>query len=433
MTGILLTQYSGSILGPIAKILGYIMNGIFTFLDSINCPNIGVAIILFTIVIYMLLLPLTIKQQKFSKLSAKMNPEIQAIQAKYKDKKDNDSVMAMNQETQAVYAKYGVSATGSCVQLLIQMPILLALYKVIYSVPAYVPKVKELYYPLVDKLYEKAGIGEFIQGFEGAKYVIKQFSNELFINNDKEYVTNTIIDCLNRASTAEWNSLAEHFPDLAGIIEKAHTTFNSYNIFLGLNIANSPSYTVSTAWADKNILLMIGGILIPIFAALTQWINTKLMPQTSGNNSSDTMAQTMKTMNYTMPIMSAVFCYSLPIGMGLYWIIGAVIRIIQQIIINKHLDKIDIDKLIEKNADKAAKKMEKQKKNMERMSAYANMNTKSIKSLNTISERANITGPSDNHKKMDEEYKKAVSNNAKPGSIAEKVNLVNKYNDKKGK
>ena len=125
MNYVVLTQYGGKILGPIAKyILGPILNGIFIFLDWLpwkNSANVGVAIILFTIVIYLLLLPLTIKQQKFSKLQAKMNPELEAIRKKYKDKKDQDSQMAMNQETQAVYAKYGVSPTGSCVQLLIQM------------------------------------------------------------------------------------------------------------------------------------------------------------------------------------------------------------------------------------------------------------------------------------------------------------------------
>ena len=102
MTGIILTQYNGAILGPIAKILGYIMEGIFNFLDLIGIPNIGLSIILFTIVIYLLLMPLTIKQQKFSKLSAKMNPELQAVQAKYKNKKDNESMMAMNAETQSM-------------------------------------------------------------------------------------------------------------------------------------------------------------------------------------------------------------------------------------------------------------------------------------------------------------------------------------------
>ena len=133
LSGILLTQDDGALLGPISRLLGFIMEGIFNVLDAIGIPNIGLSIIIFTVVIYLLLMPLTIKQQKFSKLSAKMSPELQAIQKKYKNRKDNESMMAMNQETQAVYAKYGVSPTGSCVQLIIQMPILFALYRVIYD------------------------------------------------------------------------------------------------------------------------------------------------------------------------------------------------------------------------------------------------------------------------------------------------------------
>lgn len=105
--------------------------------------NIGLCIILFTILIYVLMLPMTIKQQKFSKLSAQMNPELQKIQKKYKGKQDQVSMMKMNEETREVYAKYGVSPTGSCLPLLIQFPILFALYRVIWNVPAYVAGVKE--------------------------------------------------------------------------------------------------------------------------------------------------------------------------------------------------------------------------------------------------------------------------------------------------
>ena len=138
MEFIILTQNSTFIIGQVAKILGYIMEGIFTILEKVGLPNIGVAIILFTIVVNLLMLPLTIKQQKFSKLSAKLSPEIQEIKKKYEKRKDSDSQMAMNQEIQMVYAKYGVSPTGSCLYLLIQMPILFALYRVIYAIPAYV-------------------------------------------------------------------------------------------------------------------------------------------------------------------------------------------------------------------------------------------------------------------------------------------------------
>ncbi len=103
--------------------------------------NIGLCILIFTILIKMILLPMTIKQQKFTKLSSIMNPEIQAVQKKYKNKKDQDSMMKMNQEMQAIYEKYGTSPTGGCLTLLIQMPILLALYGDISQIPVFIPEV----------------------------------------------------------------------------------------------------------------------------------------------------------------------------------------------------------------------------------------------------------------------------------------------------
>ena len=164
MTGaFLLTPYQGKIVGPVAWVLGKIMNGIFIILNGLGIPNIGLAIIIFTLVIYLCLLPLTYKQQKFSKLQAKMSPELKAIQAKYKGKKDNDSMLAMQEETKELYAKYGVSQTGSCLQLVIQMPILFALYRVIYSIPAYVTIVKNAFYPLVEQLRNTDGAVAFIQ------------------------------------------------------------------------------------------------------------------------------------------------------------------------------------------------------------------------------------------------------------------------------
>ena len=193
MLDLLLTQDSGIILGPVSKLLGYLMEGIFFVIDKLGIPNIGLAIILFTVIINLLMLPLTIKQQKFSKLNAKMSPEIQAIQKKYKGKTDQASAMAMNQETQEIYAKYGVSPTGSCVQLLIQMPILFALYRVIYAMPAYVSKIKEAFFPLVDKLIEQPGSAEFLQGFKNSGMYAKQFSNELFTSGNLEYIQNTYI------------------------------------------------------------------------------------------------------------------------------------------------------------------------------------------------------------------------------------------------
>ena len=434
MSGILLTQNSTFIIGPVAKILGYIMEGIFFILDKIGIPNIGLSIIIFTIVMYMLLLPLTIKQQKFSKLSAKMNPELQAIQAKYKNKKDNDSVMAMNQETQNVYAKYGVSPTGSCLQLLIQMPILFALYRVIYAMPAYVGKIKEAFFPLVNNLIAQKGSTEFIQTLKDSTMFSKQFSNELFTSGNTEYVQNTFIDCLNRASTAEWESIAEKFPNLANDVSTTLEKLNHYNNFLGLNMANSPSFTVKNAIEAGSWLLVVGALMIPILAALTQWLNTKLMPQPASNSNggaADTMTQSMKTMNIMMPLMSAFFCYTLPAGMGLYWIAGAVVRSIQQVAINKHIDKIDMDELMKKNVEKRKKKLEKAGIDPNKLSNYASMSTRNVNGQNAQGTKKVLSAEekAEALKKANEYYSK----NKNAGSIASKANMVKQYNENNNK
>ena len=426
MSGILLTQDSGKLLGPIARLLGHIMEFIFNALDAIGIPNIGLSIIIFTIVIYLLMMPLTIKQQKFSKLSAKMNPELQAIQKKYKNRKDNDSMMAMNQETQAVYAKYGVSPTGSCVQLIIQMPILFALYRVIYAMPAYVTKIKDAFYPLVEKLRGNDAAVEYVKGLQNSMMYTKQFNNELFTGGNVQYIENTMIDCLNRASTAEWNGLSEQFSSLSADVSMTLEKLNEYNNFLGLNMANSPSFTMKDAFSTGNYLLVVGALLIPLLAAFTQWMNTKLMPQAnanSGNETADSMAQSMKMMNTMMPIMSAFFCFTLPAGMGLYWIAGAVVRSIQQVMINRHIDKMDINDVIKKNEAKAAKKIERMKASYENVSNYAAMKTKGV---NDKASYVNTANKEESLKKANDYYSK----NAKPGSIAAKANMVKEYNEK---
>ena len=440
MTGLLLTQNSTFIIGPVAKLLGLIMEGIFWVLDKLSIPNIGLAIILFTIVIYLLMLPLTIKQQKFSKFSAKMNPELQAIQAKYKGKNDNDSMMKMQQETQAVYAKYGVSPTGSCLQLIIQMPILFALYRVIYSIPAYVGQVKEAFMPLVDKLVAQEGSAEFLQKLTGAATYAKQFTNEKFTTATEEglqYVQNTYIDVLNRASKADWDALTTEYSSLSSTITTTLEELDVYNNFLGINIAYSPWDTIKMEWIsdERNFLLIIGAIAIPLISAFTQWLNIKLSPSQANNNAAagaeeNPMMASMKTMNTMMPLMSAFFCFTLPAGMGLYWIAGAVVRMIQQIAINKYIDKMDIDKVIEKNTEKYKEKMKKQGMLVEGINNRANNNTRNItntsKSVKTEEQRR------EEIKKATEYYNK-TNKGGKSGSIADKANMVKQYNERNNK
>lgn len=439
MQGILLTQADG-VLGPIVWILGQIMNVIFNLLDFIGIPNIGLSIILFTIFIYILMLPMTIKQQKFSKLSAKMNPELQAIAKKYEGKKDQTAMLKQKEETQAVYDKYGVSPTGSCLQLLIQMPILFSLYQVIYAIPAYVGKIKLVYIPLVTKLMETEGVAEMLKNFKNSGRYLSQFGNSSFTNGVTDYVQNTYIDCLNMASSTEWNSLAEAFPHLANDINSTYAQISEYNNFLGLNIGNTPIDIISQGWATGAFLLCFAALMIPVLAALTQWFNTKLMPtannnKKSGNETADTMASSMKTMNTVMPLISAWFCFSFPCGMGIYWIAGAVVRSVQQIVINKHIDRMDFDKLIEKNKEKAEKKSEKRKaKNEKLMSQSASLSQAASVKTKKISTNANLSevykmNVEEREAKMKEVEKYSKSSKKQSnGSLASKANMVKDFN-----
>ena len=437
---IILTQNSTFIIGFVAKLLGLIMEGIFSLIGLIGLPNIGLAIILFTIVVNLLMLPLTIKQQKFSKLSAKMQPEIQAIQKKYQNKKDTDSQMAMNQEVQMVYAKYGVSPTGSCMYMLIQMPILFALYRVIYSIPAYVTKIGDTFRVLADHII-KVDNAEFLKNSEISSIttVVSSFAKNLEGN-----LSNGVIDVLNRLSSTDLATIADHYQlnNLTyngSLILGKGGLLETYNNFMGLNIGNSPSVIVKSAISTGSWGLVIGAILIPVLSALTQFISVKMMPQQpkSGNEQADSMAESMKMMNFTMPIMSAWFCYTFAAGMGIYWIAGNVVRTIQQIIINKQIDKMDFDKIISDNSEKSQKKLAKLKEQQEKLNAYAKMNTKNIPSSNyqsrSMQNKANI-GSSVFEKEANEAMKNGTSGNhageAKAGSMFAKAGMVKKYNDK---
>ncbi|MCD7737884.1 MAG: YidC/Oxa1 family membrane protein insertase [Lachnospiraceae bacterium] len=440
MQGILLTRANG-VLKPICWVLGEIMNGIFNVLDLIGIPNVGLSILLFTLIVYLLMLPLNVRQQKFSKLSAIMNPEIEAIRKKYQGRTDTESMQKQQAETKAVYDKYGVSQTGSCVQLLIQMPILFSLYRIIYAMPAYVDKLKDAYTGLVSKLISVDGVAEILQGFSNSSRYSSQFTNESYLAGDAEYISNTFIDCLNMATPTEWESLAEAFPNLASEINSTYEVISRYNNFLGVNIGNTPANLFSQGFSNGTYLMCFVAILIPVLAAATQWLNTKLMPQSNTGNSSDStansMAQSMKTMNMLMPLMSAWFCFSFQIGIGIYWIGGAVFRSIQQVVINKYLDKtLDYQKLIEQNKDKAAQKQEKYKeKQKKRADAYSSLQEQANRNTKKISTRANMAGQPRMTEEEREERMKEVQKyqkNTSAGSIASRANLVRDYNSSSG-
>lgn len=423
----LLTKSNGMIIGPIASLLGMFMNGIFFVLNKIGIPNIGLAIIIMTILIYMAMLPLTIKQQKFSKLQRKMQPELNKINKKYEGRKDPESMERQQAEIKEVYGKYGVSATGSCVQLIIQMPILLALYRVFYNIPAYVPMVKRVFFPLVDELIA-ANAGDYLKATTAARFFQKQFENESYLNGVTEYVQNTFIDVLNKFNSADWTALTENFADLKSDIANTVTSLTRYNSFLGLNMANSPSSLFKEAMQSKTYILVIVALIIPVLAAVTQYLNVALMPQPESQDGNDQMNNTMKSMNVMMPVMSAFFCWSLPNGMGLYWITGAVIRCIQQVVINKQIDKMDIDAMVEKNLEKMKEKEAKEGKKDKNRVSSSTMNTYSSMNTRRMKDKSSTSVSSDSERKA-QQARQTNGKKYKSGSLAAKANMVSSFND----
>ena len=428
MSGIVLTAYDGAILGPVAKLLGWVMNGIYVGMYKLfGIENIGLSIILLTIVIYLCLLPLTIKQQKFSKLSQKMQPEIQAIQAKYKNKKDQNSMMAMNEETRLVYEKYGVSPSGSCVQLLIQMPILLALYRVFYNVPAYVTSVKDNFSGLVNGIISTDGFVDTMTQLVTDNKVTTASSIMASNVADRlgaasgDTLSNYIVDILYKLPSDAWTRLTEYFPNLGAEIADTLSHVEKFNYFIKLNISDTPWYIIKNGIANHSFLFVILAFLIPVLSYVTQVVNIKMMPQQSTGN--DQVTQQMKTMNTMMPLISLFMCFTVPVGLGIYWIIGAVVRAVQQVLINKHIENLNLDDIIEKNQEKAKKRREKMGIAENQIRNAAAINTR------TLENKAKVNVSSE-QKELELEHANAKKANAKAGSMAARANMVKDYNER---
>lgn len=426
---ILATKNSTPIIGQISVVMGWIMNGIYKFLDGLfGIQNLGLCIIIFSILIYLFMTPLQIKQQKFSKLSSVMQPELMKIQKKYKNKKDQASMQKMQEETSAVYQKYGVSPTGSCVQLLIQLPILWSLWHVIQNIPAYVGSVKSVLDGVASQIIGVSGYTNILQDF----ITDNKMTRVRLILDGQTATPNSVIDFLYALSPGQWDKLAD-MSQFAGFSEAINSTageISHMQSFLGLNIADMPWNYITAVVAGGSILLAIAALLIPILSWGTQVLNLKLMPQATPQNDdgANPMASSMKTMNMVMPLMSAFFCFTFPVGLGIYWISSAVVRSVQQVLINRHLNKMDIEVLINENMKKIEEKRAKAGLPPQKITNQAHQ---SVKNINKIDKGNSGSPEAERAKKVEESYKKAAA--AKPDSITAKANLVRTFDERNKK
>lgn len=289
----------------IVMALGWIIKTIYDLVQ-----NYGVAIILFTIVVKLLLLPLNIKSQKAMKKQQKIQPIVAELQKKYA----NDQ-QKLQQEMMKVYKENNVSMAGGCLPMLIQMPILVALYQAIQKPLTYMFNVpyKNIPSDVVNKVVELA-----------------EKAGEKVTGNAEQFVSQLM--SIDQIKISSW----------AGQVEgKLHEWYINFN-FLGLDLSKKPQNAIaylSDPMANLSVVLLL---LIPILAIVSSFLQSKITMKQSGQdkNSGTDQAQSMNAMmKWMMPIMSGYFALILPAGIGLYWIVSGVVQIIQQLALNNYFEK----------------------------------------------------------------------------------------------
>ncbi len=405
MDFLLLTKSTTFIIGPIANVLGYIMDGIY----RLGVHNVALCIILFTFIVNLLLLPLTIRQQKFMKLNSIMQPELMAVQKKYKGKQDQASVQKMQMEQQAVYDKYGATPTGGCLSTVIQLPIMFALYQVIYNIPAYISGIKDILLNVVNPVMQQPDYINKIAELASA--------NNMAIDKVDFTNINKMVDLFGKFNAAAWNQLKEIFPSLTDVINKSSEEFLHINSFLGgMNLTESPGFRFSIA------------LIIPILAGLTQWLSVKVTT-TAPVDPDAPGASTMKTMNIVMPLVSVFFCITFPIGIGLYWVASSTVRMIMQLGINQYMKKVDVDDMIKSNIEKKNKK--RAKKGLPPINANATIKTAN-KNAAAAARKKELEAEREKKAKTNStEYYKQKRENM--GTIASRARMVQDFDEKKGK
>lgn len=409
-----------AIIEPIASLLGKVLDVLFVGINAIGLGNIAIAIILFTLLVKLLMLPLTAKQSKMMKLNSIIGPEVRAIQNKYKDKKgDQNAMLKMQEETKAVYAKYGTSQMGGCVQMLIQFPILLALYRVFQRIPMYVTSLKALFINILGD-----GGNGIMSAADYSDFMSNTFNTGTLAKVDWSNVNDAVV-AMNSFTTEQWNLLKEHFTSYVSVIADNQTKITEMNTFLGINVSQVPTLALNIA------------ILIPILSGVTQYISVRVSQGKSNQDDSDNpAAASMKMMNIFMPIMSAFIAFSVPAGLGLYWIATAVIQTIIQICINRYYDKLGVDEIVRRNVEQRNKKRAKKGLPPEKIAKNATTSTKKIDSETKSQERIDkLQQKKEQNDKKVKEILEATNyyKSAKPGSLAEKAGMVAKYNEKNSK
>ncbi len=283
---------------PLGKFLLFIYN-------TAAFQNYGLAIIFFTIVVKMALLPLTLKQYKSSAKMQELQPLIAEAQKRYKDDKEK-----LNQETMKIYQENNYNPASGCLPLLFQMPILLTLWWVIIQPLKFMlGKSAETITTLVE--VARKGLGVTIQEMGGQTEII---------------------------ALSYFHQNREALKQVSGLLTDSELI--DFNSFLGLHLGEVAKFQPEILFGEK-AYIYLPLLILALLATATTYISTKLsMPksnQAGGGKQGAAASSMTNTMMYIGPLMTLVFSFQLPAGAVLYWMVGYVFAIFQQLYINKYV------------------------------------------------------------------------------------------------
>ncbi len=346
MNFVTLAATTNFILRPLAWLLSFIINGIYYVVSLLTKPqSMAITIFLMTVAVRLLMTPLTVKQQRSSRKMQRLQPQQQAIQAKYKNKTDPEAQQKMNAEIQKLYADNKTSPLSGCLPLLIQMPILFALYEIFRNIPFYVNQISDIFNAMAAEVQNVSGYTEIIGNeiFASATRGIKNFDAS---------TVDGIKDFLYHISGTQWKS----FFEMSGLeansvfmsnfeLQKTINTFGAG--FFTWNLTETPAFRVFDV---KWVMPFLAGGLTLAQTLISDAKNKKRAKIINPNYVEDETQKSSKTMMYISPIMILVFGFSVPIGLSLYWIASSVIGIISQEIVDAILDRQEYKEVLAKKA-----------------------------------------------------------------------------------
>ncbi len=276
--------------------LGYIIKICYQFTD-----NYLLALLLFSLVLQILLLPFAIKQQKNSIKQAKLDPKVRAIRKKYAGRTDQATQQKMNNEVMELYQRENFNPMGGCLPLLIQMPILFALYNVVVNPLKYICSMgTDVIANIQAKVYELMSAAQ-MEGFEAfaADKAVRQ------------------IDLIKKMRTLGEANFDEI---IGGVTEEILPNFT----VLGLDLSARP---VDELWP-----LIIVPALTLVFTLASQWITKKFSYNPNPEQQKD---MSMKIMQWSMPALSVYIAFTIEATIGSYWIFRNILSTIQTVILAK--------------------------------------------------------------------------------------------------